>query len=385
MPWDRSALRFPRISALLLQPAAMTFALAPCLFLVPYLFLAACAPTAPRGARPLSARSAGRKTPTASASYIGNSACITCHPSEARLYSTSRHAHAVRPMNPPLLGSLAPPLGRIPGTDVDLLHDASGYRIRVQRNGFTTPLTLAMGSGKTGMTYISFFHGSVLELGRSYFPSRRTWYITPGHQFAPRSSVAVVYDAEGSRQCLGCHTTTLPAGSVVPEDRFLGVGCESCHGPGSEHVRAPVRNGDPSSIETFQGWTATRINEMCGRCHRLQRTIDPHTKYATMTNRFQPYGLMRSRCFLESGQTLSCLRCHDPHSDARTTMTSYERVCLQCHGGASHAVAPGDHPGKPCPVNPTRGCISCHMPTRQVFEGTSIPTTMVDHWIRVFH
>jgi nitrate reductase cytochrome c-type subunit len=90
---------------------------------------------------------------------------------------------------------------------------------------------------------------------------------------------------------------------------------------------------------------------------------------------------------------MSCLTCHDPHRDAETSSTYYESKCLQCHTAKVGSESP--HVDRntsavgrlieserkvACPVNPTKDCVSCHMPQVQ----TSIPhTTFTDHFIRV--
>jgi predicted CXXCH cytochrome family protein len=91
---------------------------------------------------------------------------------------------------------------------------------------------------------------------------------------------------------------------------------------------------------------------------------------------------MRSRCFLESGDRLSCQTCHDPHSNASTDKKQYEKICLSCHSPARAATASkGVGLGKACPVNPHSGCIPCHMPKREVTPDA--PIAMADHFIRI--
>jgi hypothetical protein len=102
-----------------------------------------------------------------------------------------------------------------------------------------------------------------------------------------------------------------------------------------------------------------------------------------MTQRFQPYGLMKSRCFKESHDTLSCLTCHNPHADASADPATYVSACLRCHpsSASASARASGSATGKPCPVNPRAGCIRCHMPSREV--APDLPVRMADHFITV--
>ena len=92
------------------------------------------------------------------------------------------------------------------------------------------------------------------------------------------------------------------------------------------------------------------------------------------TNRFQPFGLAKSKCFKASADKLTCVTCHDPHADAATDAKSYEQTCISCHTA----------PKKACPVNATEKCISCHMPAVPAFSGVQFSVHIADHFIRVW-
>ncbi len=71
--------------------------------------------------------------------------------------------------------------------------------------------------------------------------------------------------------CLKCHTTGygrtggFPAGGKLAEHAGLGgVGCESCHGPGGDHVQS----GDPKKIVSLgDKCDSCVILQICGSCH----------------------------------------------------------------------------------------------------------------------
>src|SRR5262249_55965044 len=161
-----------------------------------------------------------------------------------------------------------------------------------------------------------------------------------------------------------------------PEERFQGVGCETCHGPAASHVRAVTSGSETVKPKRLSEAKTEEVIELCGRCHRSTSVAaDPGSP--EMTNRFQGYGLKLSRCYNESGGGISCSFCHDPHSDAATDSTFYDGQCLKCHG---EAAAKGAGSGKPCPVAPQAGCIRCHMPSLPVFATASLPIKMADHY-----
>jgi nitrate reductase cytochrome c-type subunit len=262
------------------------------------------------------------------------------------------------------------------------------------------PVDNAFGSGKTGITLVAFVGSEVMELNKSYFPHLKAWYLTPGHEKQKATDVGMMYKPDQSLQCVHCHAVTTPDSTLKPDPAFFGVGCESCHGPGSAHVEA-MRAGKPLglSMERLQEWDATRLNTLCARCHRGRDDISMSSEQANQTNRFMPYGLMKSRCFLGSGNRLSCMTCHDPHGDAMTDPKGYEAACLSCHSGRAAATQPvsgnpsaipthttvkdGSLIARSCPVNRRHGCIGCHMPSRVVFPHSKVPTRMADHFIRI--
>ena len=86
--------------------------------------------------------------------------------------------------------------------------------------------------------------------------------------------------------------------------------------------------------------------------------------------RFQPVGLMQSKCYTKSNGTLSCTSCHDPHAKTSNDRAAYESVCLSCHSARPQAV---------CGASRSTGCVSCHMP--ELDSGQKI--LFHDHWIRV--
>jgi len=214
------------------------------------------------------------------------------------------------------------------------------------------------------------------ELAMSYFPARKSWYPTPGQERQPGAKLGVVNELGLARNCLLCHAVKLKSDSAEPAPGFLGVGCESCHGPGGAHIQA-VRSAPAGGVkmEKIETWDGARINALCARCHRSADDLSPGALEANSTARFQPYGLEMSPCFKKSSGKLSCITCHDPHKDVETDRHSYEKVCLSCH---TKAVSPQS---KACPVNPKEQCIGCHMPKDGVFAAAGIPVTMADHLI----
>jgi len=62
----------------------------------------------------------------------------------------------------------------------------------------------------------------------------------------------VVINYQQNERCLGCHTTgyNVDTGFISFErtPKLVGVQCEGCHGPGSEHVRLHMKDRSPFGI-----------------------------------------------------------------------------------------------------------------------------------------
>jgi hypothetical protein len=367
------------------------------------------------GSRPLAP--AGTVPDDAMTDYVGDQACVACHPAIFAAHQRSRHMGTLHPM---LAGHLPVPFpdearftDRATGFEYALERRGNRYLFQVLNAGEAAPVEFAFGSGKTGITLVGRGEdGAIREFRMSYFPPRHRWEVTPGQRGTPADPLGRRPDRAMAQRCFGCHSTVIAASRVVPEPRFMGVGCEACHGPGRPHLEA-LEHGDPMPhIDNPGRWDGKRVNALCGRCHRSEQELDPLDTFSlTQTQRFEPLGLAKSACFRGSAGRLSCVTCHDAHENASRTLAHYEDVCLSCHAGKASVQAFGRSgvqarqrastststnltartPERPnartperlnaaCPINPSTGCITCHMPNREVVRGI----TMADHWIRVF-
>ncbi len=327
---------------------------------------------------------------TAPPTYVGSAVCAPCHSGEFTDWNASRHAHTLQRVTRKELGALAPPTGRVPSTVFTLVANEGGIAASAPaQSDAIAPLKYALGSGKTGMTYVTPApDGRLLEFHMSYFPHQKAWYVTPGQESLAPDDLGKIHPPADGRKCILCHAVTLPEQSGDPQPAFYGVGCESCHGPGSAHIAA--KQGGPDSaggMDDLTAWPSRRLLDLCGRCHGTKQDVVSQNLPKSISNRMEPYRLSESRCYQESHDTLSCLTCHNPHHDASADDRSYERVCLSCHtkDASKRPSAVRAQEVHTCPVNPRSGCVKCHMPARQAIPNTKLPTWMADHEIRVDH
>jgi len=325
--------------------------------------------------------------PIVESHFVGNAACAGCHKKEYQSHKKSFHALTAHRIAD--IGPITVPKGAIPGSKCFIRHKDGNLYVSVggSPDGAVT-VKYGLGSGKTGITFIAFTSNNTLfEMRASYFPRIHQWYRTPGHGNLEANEIGLDYRTPEAKLCIGCHMTTTPADSLEPEPRFLGVGCESCHGPGSAHIDLAKR-GERTNLgmEHLGTIGAIKLSNLCGRCHRTQQDVAQRTPgLINETQRFQSHGMAKSRCFKESNDKLTCLTCHNPHANASTDMKRYETACLSCHGKGPLTTAAASRVvrSKPCPVNPEKGCIPCHMPARKILPQAQRSPVAADHFIHI--
>jgi hypothetical protein len=236
------------------------------------------------------------------------------------------------------------------------------------------------------------------ELRISYFGADHTWGETKGinfRPFKPGDSLGMALTPKALRECLHCHATWFRAAhphSAVPsgpEAQDHGIGCERCHGPGLNHIKAVGSGYAELAIAQTQRTGSLEHLRSCNECHASRGSVEPNDPEFT---RVQGTTLMFSRCFTGSRGRIHCATCHDPHHNLETAATHYEAKCLNCHVAPPHrdspappaarpeAVKPGRADAPACPVNPVGGCIACHMPK---VPDPSRRARFTDHHIRV--
>lgn len=150
--------------------------------------------------------------------------------------------------------------------------------------------------------------------------------------------------ADGWVQCIGCHVTNYDVEKKSYTE--MGVGCEACHGPGSEHLTKANKETAPTVDKLSPQLQAM----VCGRCHSLGK--DTSGKYPFAPG-FRP-GDDLSKVFVDAKPStpginqqysefiqsehaaagLTCTTCHDPHNATGIHGQLRKPVneqCLDCH------------------------------------------------------
>lgn len=158
--------------------------------------------------------------------YVGSTACLGCHLDQFEKWEGTRHATSVTqllgPSDYPGDPSLAPEELKAELQKADFLWH--GYSFMRQ-----DPVT-----------------GQFVYLGVTWDRAKEV--------YVPNPRAGNVWD----NNCGGCHSGAINA-SVSQRLVEPGIGCESCHGPGSAHI---VGRGNPDLIVN-----TTLSSESCAQCH----------------------------------------------------------------------------------------------------------------------
>jgi len=162
----------------------------------------------------------------------------------------------------------------------------------------------------------------------------------------------------GATECADCHDT-IQANAVMPK---MHANCEACHGGGSKHIdsQEPVdirfpRDEDclachESGKSTHLSWRTSahgRAGLSCKDCHNphggglkliravktkfgLRNIDDLSARCVTCHTEIASRLRLPSHHPVAEG-ALSCVDCHNPHEDTRTTLGDQSDRCAKCH------------------------------------------------------
>jgi len=146
----------------------------------------------------------------------------------------------------------------------------------------------------------------------------------------------------GSAACEQCHQDTYRGFNTAthyrlkaPGTNAMDIGCESCHGPGSQHIAS---GGAPNTIIN-----PGKSPQVCFQCH-----VDKQAEFNLPSHHPVVEGHM------------SCGDCHDPHKGSvipggSTELMSLNEICTKCHTAQAGPFV-FEHEAM------REGCVTCHDP-----------------------
>lgn len=335
---------------------------------------------APGAPAPAAAAQRPTSPPTTASTYVGSQACRRCHTATYERWSKTRMANVV-------VDPKVHPEAVLPDfSKADPL------------------LTFSLND-------VAFVYGSkwkqryFKKVGDDYFPLGAQWDVTHRqwrpYLVAPNTDWWVPhYPASNDGRptgplCDGCHSVNYNIQTKAVTE--WNVGCEKCHGPGSEHVRQPT----VANIVNPARLDFVRANDTCIQCHSQgQPLANPiQGKYYDWPVGFQQGAALKDFWKLEEhklGETsfthfpdgtghknrmqgndfvqsvmyrrgVTCFSCHDVHGTGNNadTLKPARDLCTTCHGPTSpngpHTASIEEH------THHAKGsagseCIACHMP-----------------------
>ena len=357
----------------------------------------------------------GRTVPLR-ADFIGSAACTECHAAESALWQGSQHQRAMLPATPENVhgafdGSTLADAGapaRFSRIDERFVIHAVGADGTAADHG----IDYAFGVDPLEQYLVPLPGGRWQALPfawdtRAHEAGGQRWFhLYPDAPIGPRDPLHWTRPAQNwNHVCADCHTTAFRKRFDVNRNAFdsqweeLGVGCESCHGPGSAHVawaRAPsaremglvarlderrnVRwSVDPATGNAVRSVPRTSARELdvCAQCHARRSNItesyvagepfldhyrpallDPGLYFADGQQREEVYSwgsFLQSRMHAKG---VTCSDCHEPHSGA--LRAEGNALCASCHLASKYATPDHHHHAE---GSPGSNCVACHMPT----------------------
>lgn len=332
------------------------------------------------------------------AAFVGSPQCARCHGAEYTAWNTSHHAAAMQPATSSTV------LGRFDGTTFS----ATGKPFTFFRRGDESIVRTDGTNGRLHDFTVRYTFGVwPLQQYLVDFPGGRfqalkvAWDARPvssgGQRWFSLNAGSAAADTGELRwtgpeytwnfMCADCHSTGVRKGYDAANDTYhttvteISVGCEACHGPGSEHLKwaaAPAwrrwlfwrDNGLPAQLTERRGvrWlldsgasiahrsvarTTDREVETCAQCHaRRVHIADGYTAGAPLLDFYIPE-LIDSDLYYPDGQQrdevfnyvsfqeskmyhagVTCSDCHEPHSGQLRRPGN--QLCEQCHRASTY-------------------------------------------------
>lgn len=413
-PQDKSTLERPTVSASGLFNRVFPLLVVVLLMIAGGLWYVAQQPAAPlvvTSAPSPASTSNAAPPPTASpATFVNEQQCAGCHSEQAKDWQGSHHQLAMQTADEQsVLGDFKDASFTGDAETTRFFRKGSEFWINtVAGDGSAQDFKVAYAFGVAPLQqYLLETEGGRLQaLGVAWDTEQHRWFhIYPGEGVDFKDPLHWSKPGQNANfMCVECHTTGFKRNFDAQTSRFnsqwnsLGVGCQACHGPASNHLLWASKDS-PSTAFAHAGFNldlskadnATQV-DTCARCHARRAPLgDDQKPGKPLMDAYLPSALTRELyeldgkikgevfehgAFVQSkmfAKGVSCTHCHNPHSSQ--LKADGNGVCLQCHNPAGKTAAPGvDGAGLQAknydspehhhhqPGTPGSQCIDCHMP-----------------------
>jgi hypothetical protein len=349
------------------------------------------------------------------ATFVGSIKCRDCHKKEYDSWQGSHHEMAMA------IADETTVLGDFNNREFTLYGVTSRFykkenRYFVHTNGpggemGDFEITYTFGWYPLQQYLVPFPGGRLQCLPIAWDVRQKKWYrLPPEGPLAPDDWLYWTNAGQNwNGMCAECHSTNLKKNYNASTDTYnttwsdINVGCETCHGPGSNHVSwaEMPEMGRPDTpnfklVQQTSNISARDLVELCAPCHARRAALGDYVHAETdLLDSLLP-SLLTENLYFSDGQILEevyvygsftqskmyrhgvkCSDCHDVHSIK--PLKEGNALCLQCHQASQydtkehHFHKQQGEPGEPIKSSDGRilfevgtgaQCVQCHMPGR---------------------
>lgn len=337
--------------------------------------------------------------------FVGRATCARCHPKETELWIGSDHDRAMDLATPEtVLGDFNDQkLTHFGVTSTMARRDGKFFVTTEDRRGQMTtfPVKYTFGVRPLQQYLVEFPDGRVQCLPIAWDTERKRWFhLYPDERIPPDDPLHWTRPLQNwNYMCAECHSTNLQKNYRLASDTYhttwseIDVSCETCHGPGSLHVKL-AESWSPFWDRRY-GFGLPRLKdpdsrveiESCAPCHSRRRIVHPDYRPGGKLLDYYMVELLDNELYYADGQikeedyeyssfvqsrmyhkNVRCSNCHDPHTarikfeDPRSPKVKYvdNRLCGQCHLPTKYDTPQHHH--HPDTTRPGSHCVDCHMP-----------------------
>jgi tetratricopeptide (TPR) repeat protein len=365
------------------------------------------------------------KPSVAAATYVGEARCAECHAEEVQAWQTSHHAQAMQvASDSTVLGDFNHAQFSKDGVVSSFIKKESKFYVQTEgpdgkRLDYVLPYTF--GVSPLQQYLVEFSNGRLQSFvvawdSRTKQQDGQRWFhLYPNQKLTPNDPLHWTgRNQTWNYMCADCHSTNLRKNYDLAKDTYattwsdINVSCETCHGPGSNHVTwAQARKKGPYQADEGSNGLAVNLKPAKGswsvsqpdtgtmhwngqaRSHDEINTCAPcHSRRHPITADVQPGNpflddyvpsLLEEGVYYPDGQILEedyewgsfvqskmyhegviCSDCHDPHT-AKLPAISANAVCGKCHSLAKFGSEQHHHHKA---ESTGALCVNCHMPTK---------------------
>jgi predicted CXXCH cytochrome family protein len=353
--------------------------------------------------------------PGYAADFIGTKQCIDCHQDQYKAWQGSHHEKSMQHANDEsVLGDFNNVSIEFKGKKNRFFRKSEQYWVNIKGpdgkfNDYQIKYTFAYTPLQQYM--VEFEDGRVQLIpfawdSRTKAEGGQRWFdLYPNETETHQAFFWTNTGQNWNYMCADCHSTNVKKNFDGKTNTYkttfseINVGCESCHGPASEHVAWTTNKSSATTHAGFNRelskavshWrlepnkttlSAEKINPsqqtlVCAQCHsrHVQISNNDHVESNDFGERYllslinnplyYPDGQIYDETFVYGSFLQSkmakngvvCSNCHDPHS-TKLTMPK-EQACLQCHQSDTYAQKTHHQHQK---NSDGAQCVSCHMP-----------------------